>query len=103
MLRFVWLAPLVCLLFANIARAQTPAIAPEGLTAANHQNWFLRFCEDQLPKYAPTAEALQALFRKSGREVPQLVTADDLLANRRNLLQAMTRHVPRERSGRGGP
>jgi hypothetical protein len=59
---------------------------------------FLPFCKDQMPEHAPTADALQSLFRKSGREVPQLVTADDLLANRRNLLQAMTRHVPRERS-----
>jgi hypothetical protein len=70
-------------------------IAPDALTAANHRGWFLRYCEENLPANAPTAKALLARFRESGRDVPQLVTADDLLADWRNLLRGMTRHAPR--------
>jgi hypothetical protein len=71
-------------------------IVSESLTAANHTGWFLRYCEENLPANAPMAEALQARFRESGREVPQLVTAEKLLASWRSLLQAMTSHAPRQ-------
>jgi hypothetical protein len=75
-------------------------ILPGTLAAGNHEGWFLRFCEEQMPANAPTAEALRALLEAGGQEVSQLVTADDLLADWRNLLQSMTRNAPRE--GRQG-
>jgi hypothetical protein len=71
-------------------------ILPGTLAAGNHQGWFLRFCEEQMPANAPTADALRALLEAGGQEVPQLVTADDLLADWRNLLQSMTHNAPRE-------
>jgi hypothetical protein len=71
-------------------------IDPDALTAANHRGWLLHYCKEHMPVNAPTAEALQDQLRKSGRGVPQLVTADGLLADWRNTLQAMTRHAPRE-------
>jgi hypothetical protein len=71
-------------------------IAPEALVAANHRGWFLRYCEENIPANAPTAEVMQARFQEIGWDSPQLVTPDNLLASWRNLLQAMTRHAPRE-------
>src|SRR6516164_4020505 len=54
-------------------------IAAEALTAANHLGWFLRYCEENIPANAPTAEAMKAQFRALGRDDPRLVTADKLL------------------------
>jgi hypothetical protein len=75
-------------------------IAPDALVAANHRGWFLRYCEENIPANAPTAEVMQARFQEIGWDSPQLVTPDNLLASWRNLLQAMTRHAPRE-AGKG--
>lgn len=69
-------------------------VAPDALTAANYHGWFLRYCEENMPANAPAAEALQARLSKHGRDVPQLVTAESLLASWRNTLLAMTRHAP---------
>jgi hypothetical protein len=77
-------------------------IAADALTAANHQGWFLPFCEERMPAHAPTAEAVQARLRKAGRDVSQLVTADRLLARWRSRLRAMTRHAPPD-NGKGDP
>jgi hypothetical protein len=72
------------------------------LTAANHPAWFLPYCEEHMPAYAPTAEALQARFQASGWNTSPLVTADSLLASWQNLLHSMTGHTPREpRKGAG--
>jgi hypothetical protein len=65
------------------------SITPETLIAGNYRGWFLGYCEQHMPVNAPTAEALQARLRESGRAVPQLVTADHLLGSWRNLLQKM--------------
>jgi hypothetical protein len=70
-------------------------IAPDSLTAANHCGWFLPYCLDRMPALAPTPQALEARFREMGRDVPQIVTADALLARWRDLLQNMTRHTHR--------
>jgi hypothetical protein len=70
-------------------------IAPDVLTAANHRGWFLSYCEKNMPANASTAEAMQARWRAIGRDVPQLVTADDLLESWRNVLAAMIRHALR--------
>jgi hypothetical protein len=42
---------------------------------------------------------LQAWFLENGRDVPELVTADKLLASWQNVLQATTGRAPR---GKGG-
>ena len=76
------------------------AIVPDALTAANHHGRMLRYCEETLPAGAPTRVAMEARFRETGRDVSQLVTADDLLASWQVLLQAMTRHAPRD-GGKG--
>jgi hypothetical protein len=76
-------------------------IAPEALTAGNHRGWFLRYCEENMPANAPTAEVMQARFRERGYDVLQLVTADKLLASWENVLQEMTGHAPRD-AGKGG-
>jgi hypothetical protein len=67
------------------------SIAPEALYRPGP---FLRYCEEKMQANAPTAEALQALFREWGRDAPQLVTADELLIGWRNLLQDMTHGAP---------
>jgi hypothetical protein len=77
-------------------------IEADALTAANHPGWFLRYCGAHMPANAPTAEALQARFRASGRDASQLVTADSLLASWQNRLHSMTGHAPRPaRKGEG--
>jgi hypothetical protein len=72
-------------------------IASDALTAGNHRGQFLAFCEAHMPANALTAEALQARFRESGRDVPKLVTSEDLLTSWRSLLQEMSWHGPRGR------
>lgn len=69
-------------------------IAADALTAANHRGWFLGYCEQHMPANAPTADALRARLAECGRDVTELVTADQLLASWRNLLRSMTRHAP---------
>src|SRR5262245_12179496 len=42
-------------------------IAPEALTTANHQGWFLRFCEENMPANAPMADALESQLQDDGQ------------------------------------
>src|SRR5262249_40794138 len=62
-------------------------IAPEALVAANHDGWFLAYCEEHIPADAPSAEALQTLLRQHGQEVRKLVTMEDLLTGWREDLR----------------
>jgi hypothetical protein len=76
-------------------------IAPGELTAANRGGLFLAYCKERMPENAPTAEALSARFARNGRDVTQLVTAEELLASWQELFGPMTAYTSRGTRGRG--
>jgi hypothetical protein len=71
-------------------------IAPDALVAANHQGWFLQYCQERMPAKAPSPESLRTRLGKKRRKPVTLVTADSLLASWQNALRAMTRYAPPE-------
>jgi hypothetical protein len=70
-------------------------IQPESLVAANYFGWFLGYCEENMPRNAPSANALEERIRVAGLFDSQLVSADDLLASWHEMLRNMTGHSPR--------
>jgi hypothetical protein len=66
------------------------------LTAGNYLGWILQYCEEQMPKVAPSPEAITAQLRRYGHKDGTLVTADSLLESWRSLFRKMT-SVARER------
>ena len=54
-----------------MAARQELDVVPHGLTAANYTGCFWRYCEVSMPTNPPTAEALQARFGESGRDIPK--------------------------------
>jgi hypothetical protein len=70
------------------------AFDPDALTTANYRGWTVQFCQERMPKHAPTAEALGARFQEPGRDDPRLVAAESLLASWRNLLRGASCEAP---------
>jgi hypothetical protein len=61
------------------------------LTVGNYRGWILQYCEEEMPKVAPSPETIMARLRENGHEDGRLVSPESLLESWRDTFKKMTR------------